>query len=67
MGDTSITKTDSSHSPHGEMGQKYLASGITVSMRLWKDEQPAEIKPVTKRDYETFSALTTTIRIRGDK
>jgi len=53
MGDTSITKTDSSHSPHGEMGQKYLASGITISMRLWKDEQPAEIKPVTTRDYET--------------
>lgn len=53
MGDTSITKVNSRHSPHGEMGQKYLASGTTVSMRLWKDEQPGEIKPLTTRDYET--------------
>jgi quercetin dioxygenase-like cupin family protein len=53
MGDKSITKVNSSHSPHGEMGQKYLASGVTLSMRIWEDEQPAEIKPISKRDYET--------------
>lgn len=53
MEDTSITKVNSRYSPHGEMGQKYLASGITVSMRIWEDEQPAEIKPQSKRDYET--------------
>ena len=53
MGDRSITKVDSRHSPHGEMGQKYLASGITVSMRLWEDEEPAELKPQSKREYET--------------
>jgi quercetin dioxygenase-like cupin family protein len=53
MVDKSITKVNSRHSPHGEMGQKYLASGVTVSMRIWEDEQPAEIKPLSKRDYET--------------
>jgi len=53
MGDTSVTKVNSKHSPHGEMGQRYLASGITVSMRIWEDEPPGEIKPQTKRDYET--------------
>src|SRR4030095_11979432 len=47
MGDTSITKVDSKNSPHGEMGQKYLASGTTISMRLWVDEQPEEFKPLT--------------------
>ena len=35
------------------MGQKYLASGIKVSMRLWEDEQPGEAKPESQRDYET--------------
>jgi quercetin dioxygenase-like cupin family protein len=34
------------------MGQKYLASGVHVSMRLW-DEEPGEQKPISRRDYET--------------
>jgi hypothetical protein len=33
----------------GRFGQKYLASGIRISMRLWESEQPAE----AKRKYET--------------
>lgn len=53
MGDTSVKKVSSQHSPHGEMGQKYLASGIHVSMRLWENEPPDEPKPPTARDYET--------------
>jgi len=53
MGDTSVTKVDSTNSPEGEMGQKYLASGTTISMRLWVDEQPEDFKPLTKREYET--------------
>ncbi|MGB3208987.1 MAG: cupin domain-containing protein [Crinalium sp.] len=53
MPDTSVKKVDSSHSPKGELGQKYLASGKTVSMRLWEDEQPNEAKPPATRDYET--------------
>jgi quercetin dioxygenase-like cupin family protein len=47
-----VTKVKSAYSPHGEAGQKYLASGIHVSMRLWEREQPGE-KLATVRDYET--------------
>jgi quercetin dioxygenase-like cupin family protein len=53
MTDTSVKKVDSHFSPTGEMGQKYLASGKKVSMRLWENEQPSEMKPETQRDYET--------------
>lgn len=53
MADTSVTKISSDHSPKGQMGQTYLASGVHVAMRLWQDEQPAEPKPAASRDYET--------------
>ncbi|HIK07444.1 MAG TPA: cupin domain-containing protein [Trichormus sp. M33_DOE_039] len=53
MSDTSVKKIDSSHSPKGKLGQKYLASGKTVSMRLWENEQPGEDKQPTRREYET--------------
>ncbi|HYG65855.1 MAG TPA: cupin domain-containing protein [Thermoanaerobaculia bacterium] len=52
MGDTTVTKIDSRHSPVGEMGQRYLASGVHVAMRLW-EEEPGEGKPASRRDYET--------------
>jgi quercetin dioxygenase-like cupin family protein len=52
MGDTTVTKIDSRHSPRGPMGQKYLASGVQLAMRLWEDEEPGEGKEAT-RDYET--------------
>jgi len=35
------------------MGQKYLASGAHIAMRLWEKEQPGEPKPLAARDYET--------------
>lgn len=53
MSDTTITKIDSAYSPQGEMGQKYLASGKNVSMRLWENEQAGDSKPPARRDYET--------------
>ncbi|OKH54513.1 cupin [Calothrix sp. HK-06] len=53
MADTSVKKVDSAYSPTGQLGQKYLASGKTVSMRLWEDEQPNEPKEPTTREYET--------------
>ncbi|MBD1921080.1 cupin domain-containing protein [Microcoleus sp. FACHB-831] len=53
MADTTVMKVDSNHSPKGELGQKYLASGKTVSMRLWEDEEPDEPKEPAARDYET--------------
>ena len=48
MGDTSVQKVKSEYSPKGKMGQKYLASGIHVSMRLWEGEQPGEAKCIWK-------------------
>jgi quercetin dioxygenase-like cupin family protein len=53
MTDTSVIKVNSQSSPKGKMGQKYLANGVKISMRLWEDEQPGEAKPPTQRDYET--------------
>jgi quercetin dioxygenase-like cupin family protein len=48
-----VVKVKSAYSPRGRMGQKYLASGIHVAMRLWEDEPPGEPKPAARRDYET--------------
>ena len=53
MSDTSVIKVDSANSPRGDMGQVYLASGKSVAMRLWQDEQPGEPKAPVARDYET--------------
>ncbi len=53
MSDTTIKKIDSSHSPKGEAGQKYLASGKAMSMRLWECEPVNGDKPESKREYET--------------
>jgi mannose-6-phosphate isomerase-like protein (cupin superfamily) len=52
MSDTSVTKVSSAHSPAGAMGQKYLASGVRVAMRLW-DESPRGEQEMTAREYET--------------
>ena len=54
MGDKSITKVNAAQAPRGELGQKYLASGIHLAMRLWENEEPADSSPEpTTRDYET--------------
>lgn len=53
MIDRSVKKVTSEYSPKGEMGQKYLASGIHVSMRIWEDLPVAPPNPPTQRDYET--------------
>ena len=53
MADTTVTKIDSEHSPRGRQGQRYLASGKGLAMRLWENEEPGERKPSVRRDYET--------------
>jgi quercetin dioxygenase-like cupin family protein len=50
--DTTVTKVDSTYSPVGAMGQKYLASGRAIAMRLWEDETPGELEHARERDYE---------------
>ncbi len=53
MTDTTITKIDAAHSPKGEMGQKYLASGVSIGMRFWENEPPGETAELHTRPYET--------------
>lgn len=53
MADTTVVKVSSEASPHGDMGQVYLASGKGISMRLWRNEPPGEAKPEVRREYET--------------
>ncbi len=38
--DESVDKVNESAATRGEMGQRYLASGESVSMRLWDGEEP---------------------------
>ena len=54
MGDKSITKVGAATAPRGPMGQKYLASGIRLSMRLWESESPdTQPQAETAANYET--------------
>jgi quercetin dioxygenase-like cupin family protein len=52
VGDTTVTKVDSSHSPTGPHGEKYLASGVRVSMRLWEEDAASTTPEDVARDYE---------------
>jgi quercetin dioxygenase-like cupin family protein len=51
--DKTVKKVSSKTSPTGEMGQKYLVDGKSVSMRMWDGQEPGDSKPEAKRDYET--------------
>lgn len=53
MSDSTVKKVSSASSPKGEMGQKYLAAGKSMSMHLWDHEEPSESKPEQAREYET--------------
>lgn len=37
----------------GEEGERLLATGDAVAMRLWQDEAPRSDKPRVRHDYET--------------
>lgn len=45
-----ITVTSASS---GEMGQRYLASGSRVALRLWSEQPTSSGKPQVAREYET--------------
>jgi mannose-6-phosphate isomerase-like protein (cupin superfamily) len=70
--DTSVVKLDSSRSPRGPMGEKYLASGVRVSMRLWEaepvnTESEARLNE-SERDYEVVGYVVSgraTLHIEG--
>ncbi len=48
-----VSKVEAAEVEAGEMGQRYLAAGSRVAMRLWAAQQPSEGKPEAARDYET--------------
>ena len=52
MADTSVTKVEAAHAPKGPEGQRYLAIGRSLSMRLWEREPPGDAGTV-RREYET--------------
>jgi quercetin dioxygenase-like cupin family protein len=51
--DTSIIKVQSRFSPHGSMGQTYLASGKRLAMRAWTEDTSRPDATQVARDYET--------------
>lgn len=53
MADKSVTKVQAATAPRGRRGQKYLAAGVHLSMRLWDKEPAGAAKPETRRHYET--------------
>ena len=53
MAETSVHKVNATSSPKGAMGQKYLACGVTIAMRLWEKVEPDEDDAPRERDYET--------------
>ncbi len=53
MADTSVTLVEAASAPQGPEGQKYLASGRALSMRLWEGEPAGATKEPVRRDYET--------------
>ncbi len=53
MGDSTIMKVDSAFSPKGKLGQTYLATGKSISMRLWDEKVSEGKEEAVSRDYET--------------
>ena len=50
---TDPLKTNAAEAATGPYGQRYLASGKTISMRLWEGEHPLDSGHSSKREYET--------------
>lgn len=54
-----VSKVGAADVHAGSMGQRDLAAGSRVAMRLWAAEQPTEGKPETAREYETVGYVVT--------
>lgn len=68
MADSTIIKVSSKAAARGDMGQKELASGKVVSMRMWENEEPGQPKKEAARDYETVGFVVkgrAELRIEG--
>ncbi|NML66704.1 cupin domain-containing protein [Hymenobacter sp. RP-2-7] len=49
----STSNVNAANALQGDQGEKKLAAGHHVSLRLWENEEPSEPKPATNRPYET--------------
>lgn len=49
----STTNVNAASASEGPQGEKQLATGQHVALRLWENEQPGEPKPLSNRPYET--------------
>ena len=70
MSDSTITKVDSTHSPSGKLGQKYLASGKSIAMRLWDEGENTGKEANVAREYETVGYVlegSAELEIEGQK
>jgi hypothetical protein len=54
-----VSKVEAADVEAGQMGQRYLAAGAQVGMRLWAAQPPSEGKPEAARDYETVGYVVT--------
>ncbi len=54
--DKSVMKVSARTAPKGEQGQKYLASGIHIGMRLWENEHPGFSLSPLSLSYVPFSS-----------
>ena len=64
-----VDKVNEEGAQQGEMGQRYLASGESVSMRLWENQPPGEPKPEAAREYETVGYVisgSAELRLEGE-
>ncbi len=52
MTDTSVHTVNAQSTPTGAMGQRYLATGTQIGVRLRQAEEPQD-KSTASRDYET--------------
>lgn len=50
---TSAHKIDSASAIADASGALRLVVGTTIAMRMWRDEEPGEPKPLTTREYDT--------------
>ncbi len=59
MPDTFVTKVEATGAPKGSQGQRLLASGQGISMRLWENEEPGTPSTPVRREYETVGYVLT--------
>ncbi len=49
----SVSNVNANTAALGANGEKQLAAGQHIALRLWEDEQPSDPKPLSNRPYET--------------